>query len=835
MPLISTSLEEKKQSEPKAYTQVLIPIDDAKQVLIDYDKSENILQKKTILNIQQGPFNSFTEKFEENWLAEEIIETNLGTWHATYQDGSITTAKMVKRITHDEYQDYKKTVSQITAPDVTFIYDDNKKIIGRKTVSNFIQTIEKYESNEEDRTEDTYKEDKFRLVEETIQVDNDTWKTTHQDGVIKATHETKVNAQAYQEFKKTLPHIVAGLYGSVFPIENKDNTIKNIRHVDLPKDTPVLKLFERDEKNDVPKPEAKKDATTKKIVMAQDRKSANFSLATLLDWILKFIHNIELRKITTIDEGTPTTSERISENSRRQVTYIQGMPGSGKTHLLTAFAKELVAQEHSVLFLGSNPDQGKHDILSWEVPRNLAYDYILLDDLPLTSKSICINDDGTWSISPVLEKLLAWYDYAGEYHKTLWVASNDNFISLKSYVAAYLDSLKLSQNSRFNGLESKLTKLLACLKDLTKDKHDLVKHPDIKYRQGLANATKDFVRLSDIFKDFIGLNGVYTNNRRPGILVLNAEQFKSLTPIPSDANILLENEQNIPPHQLSILAQQAWNKGQLILYIKNSTKTNEARTSGSLSESTQTDENESQNPEAGSTQSLWSHYENEQHSREELASELNQTSETDSEMSADVFFKESAENTAEINNAAASTPENDETNAPDPINDLIYELTENTEERKQGNLDRLRHMVVTFSSLQKDLREYSTANFLAQLKTRIWDKKDWEFGGYLGASIYTLDGVRPIPKGVRMILNILQGHLSDKEKLEQIKAIAQERKGIRVASVLSLGLFTRSDSTKTFYQSLIEEIEQQEENLKSLGVEKVAVSEQSTSTQLTVK
>jgi len=82
-------------------------------------------------------------------------------------------------------------------------------------------------------------------------------------------------------------------------------------------------------------------------------------------------------------------------------------------------------------------------------------------------------------------------------------------------------------------------------------------------------------------------------------------------------------------------------------------------------------------------------------------------------------------------------------------------------------------------------------------------KKDWEFSGLIGGSTYSDDKNKPIPKGVREILDIIKNpDFKSSEKITKIKAIADDTKEWRGLSVLQMGLFTGSQDTKKFYEKI---------------------------------
>ena len=91
---------------------------------------------------------------------------------------------------------------------------------------------------------------------------------------------------------------------------------------------------------------------------------------------------------------------------------------------------------------------------------------------------------------------------------------------------------------------------------------------------------------------------------------------------------------------------------------------------------------------------------------------------------------------------------------------------------------------------------------LKVIRANIEQQPQWHFSGLIGSSsCYYKD--KPVPRGILVILNILDDQsMNDAVKLDKIKAIAKDRMGVRGASWLSFGLFTRSDETKAFYKKI---------------------------------
>jgi hypothetical protein len=118
-------------------------------------------------------------------------------------------------------------------------------------------------------------------------------------------------------------------------------------------------------------------------------------------------------------------------------------------------------------------------------------------------------------------------------------------------------------------------------------------------------------------------------------------------------------------------------------------------------------------------------------------------------------------------------------------------------------------------SNQEASSEHHNADPVEMLITAIANKidaerKNWQFGGYYGHSSYHADDNEThIPKGVRKILDIIaqKGQyefppLSNDEKIKKIENIVKDRRSWRGASILSFGLFTRSNQVKGFYRDI---------------------------------
>jgi hypothetical protein len=102
-----------------------------------------------------------------------------------------------------------------------------------------------------------------------------------------------------------------------------------------------------------------------------------------------------------------------------------------------------------------------------------------------------------------------------------------------------------------------------------------------------------------------------------------------------------------------------------------------------------------------------------------------------------------------------------------------------------------------------DQIDSSQVSILDQIREKIRAKKKWHFDGLVGYSRYVAnDRKTSIPQGVRKILNILNSKFLDEEKIQAIQEIVKNRKGVRFASIVGLGLFMRSDDTKQCYAEI---------------------------------
>ena len=114
-------------------------------------------------------------------------------------------------------------------------------------------------------------------------------------------------------------------------------------------------------------------------------------------------------------------------------------------------------------------------------------------------------------------------------------------------------------------------------------------------------------------------------------------------------------------------------------------------------------------------------------------------------------------------------------------------------------------------SKNNDLMKNNITNALIKIKEDILNKSTWKFDGCIGYSRFTYTNDQGnkvhIPRGIRMILDVIDGPGEDREKLTKIQGIASNRARSNNRSSLFSYFFARSDDTKDFYQNIMETID----------------------------